>query len=484
MHKEEAGKEVKALFGEGTASEYLNYFTSRFPRLMLHCYSAVEMQAEKQFAEYIFKYQEPLTIKNTPGVDLHGTKLIIKFKEVTIIPATEVECDTLEIIAISHLFIEQNKTFYDFLQENAKNFTQLEFNEGSLKFDSMNKILQKLPNIKTILFDEVEYETPKTNQSIKKETCKKLVELKIIKKECSNLVQAFMECTNIQKLKVQNPAITLEEILQKFPKLKEFKVELNEEYPESNGEPAMAENLQMKVLEISLSFIEERIEETVFTLIQNQNKNASNKLLFLESFSFFIYNNITLSTSFKTNLTNHIFNMSFLTSFEIEGKVLLEGTGLIDYLKTSIISIMKVRNVDYGDVKKLNLLNVPTLEVFHIEINSQIPSNAQSASAPIPSNDQSLNSQINSYDDLDKLLRNIPTIKDLKIELKSCSPQSDVIELIRKVLTVGHVKRFELLSKQCDIKENDISTLTALLEQLECWKINELVKVANEQIVA
>ena len=45
---------VKALFGAGTEGEFLNYFTLRFPRLLVHCYSSVKKEARDMLKEYFY----------------------------------------------------------------------------------------------------------------------------------------------------------------------------------------------------------------------------------------------------------------------------------------------------------------------------------------------------------------------------------------------------------------------------------------------
>ena len=63
MHKEELKDTIKDLFGDGTEREFLNYITSRFPRLMVHCYNVVEMVAKDLLEEYFHFNADELAVK-------------------------------------------------------------------------------------------------------------------------------------------------------------------------------------------------------------------------------------------------------------------------------------------------------------------------------------------------------------------------------------------------------------------------------------
>ena len=51
MHKEEMKDEVKDSFGT-FESQYLRSLTSKFPRLLVHCYNAVEKEARDLLPKY------------------------------------------------------------------------------------------------------------------------------------------------------------------------------------------------------------------------------------------------------------------------------------------------------------------------------------------------------------------------------------------------------------------------------------------------
>ena len=113
MHKEELKDAVKDLFDNFTEAKYLRYFTSRFPRLLIHCYNAVEKEARDLLAEYFHEdasAQAQTTDNITRGITLYRSKLTINCNDVITFPEKKVEIDILEILNISHLLL--NKTKY------------------------------------------------------------------------------------------------------------------------------------------------------------------------------------------------------------------------------------------------------------------------------------------------------------------------------------------------------------------------------------
>ena len=125
----------------------------------MHCYRSVEMEAKVLFGEYF--YQDgapvasiaPVAVLSLRGFSLDGSTLRINCAEVTEFPTTKVQFDSFLISGYSHLFIEGNKSFTNFLQRNRSNVTHFVFSEGSLQFDSLNKILQKIPDLNKIQFN-------------------------------------------------------------------------------------------------------------------------------------------------------------------------------------------------------------------------------------------------------------------------------------------------------------------------------------------
>ena len=80
MYKIELKDEIKALFGDGTENKYLRYFTSRFPRLLVHCYNAVEKEARDLLAEYFHEdvsAQTPTAAISTRGLELEGSNKLL-----------------------------------------------------------------------------------------------------------------------------------------------------------------------------------------------------------------------------------------------------------------------------------------------------------------------------------------------------------------------------------------------------------------------
>ena len=324
MHKEELKDTIKDLFGEGTESNFLSYFTSKYPRLLVYCYNAVEKEARDLLAEYFYQdtlAQARIVAISTQGPELEGSKLTIRCKDVIAFPEWKIDFISLKIEGISRLLVEENKSFNNFLQRNGTNVTRLEFFEGSLKIDSVNKILLKLPNLKEINFGyDVEYEIPKTNQTIQTTTCRSLENLVILSSESLKLLQAFQECQTIQKLTVNKLKVTLDVILQKFANLEELKVVVDENYPVSLQHEANLSIRQLKVLSITFwprdEKIHENIHEKLVTFIQKQNN--------LQEFYFYSYSNSNPSQTLYSQLAAHIYNLKLLTILEIEEEQLLQ----------------------------------------------------------------------------------------------------------------------------------------------------------------
>ena len=256
MHKEELKDEIKALFIDGTENEFLNHFTSRFPRLLVHCYNAVENEARDLLAEYFYLNEEKLaakpamnsrkleaattpvaakqgealvralslnvseiadkamtpvdpietsawelravtvakSFKDTIGLKLEGSELTINCHDVITFPETIINLNTLKIFGISNLFMEKNKLFTKFLQRNGSNVTQLELNESSLTFESVNKIFHSLPKLKTTQYDRFKFNVQNTKPTLILEVLDEngFVNIKLLKKitkECLEVLK-------------------------------------------------------------------------------------------------------------------------------------------------------------------------------------------------------------------------------------------------------------------------------------------------------
>ena len=243
-------------------NNFLQYFTTRFAQLLMHCYNTVEkLSMEKEFGEHFYDNgsggspdrnsggnaggnsggnpegnlsgspggnpggnsggssgssgkstvnsggnnssnpagNQVVTIKTLE--DLTRSEYFTFCDQYTTFTEHKVEIDTIVLKNISHTFVEGKKTFLIFLQRNGANITQLKFSHGSLKFESLNEILQKLPNLRKIVFDEIKYQVLETKQIFDQATCQNLVELDIsenTEKAAAKLIQeAFQNYNNI-----------------------------------------------------------------------------------------------------------------------------------------------------------------------------------------------------------------------------------------------------------------------------------------------
>ena len=502
MHKEELKDAVKDLFGDFTEGEYLRYFTSRYPRLLVHCYNAVEKEARDLLAEYFLENasaQAPIAAIRTRSLGLYGSKLIINCEDDITFSKKKVEINTLKIENISHLFLEQNRSFTDFLQRNGLNVTQLEFSEGSLKFDSMNKILQQLPNLKEIQFGRVIYEASKTNQIIYRTTCKKLVKLEILSERNSHLLQAFQECRTIQKLTVNSSEVTLEEILQRYTCLDELNVEVLDNYPVSDQHEANSRIQQLKFLRIELRTKDEKIQERLASSIQKQNN--------LQQFYFDSISTYSLSQSVCQQLAAHICQLKRLRSLSIFDEILVEEVAgfaancrvantcleeltchlrpikspssffrhftnlkklhvscggdeetkikdLISSLNKSQLTSIRFGSLSSASFSLLHKLQVASLQVLVIQVNNE------------PED------KVAAFDVLQELLPKNPNITQFKILLLSNHDEPKSRELIPMILAaLPQLERLEF--RNCRKITPHVIKHIAALETLTSWKINE-----------
>ena len=498
MHKEQLKDAVKDLFVDFTEGEYFRYFTSKFPRLLVHCYNAVEKEARDLLAEYFHEdasAQAPRAAIGTRGIKLENSKLTISCRDVITFPGTNIWFDTLKIEDISHLLIEQNKLFTNFLQRNASNVIKLEFYEGSLRFLSMNKILQKLPNLKKIEFYGVEYNASKTNQTIQQTTCQNLVELVIRSLRSSNLLQAFLECKVIEKLTVIDPQVTLEEILQKYASLKELDVQVHDDYSVSDQHKANSKIHQLTVLTIKLCTENGKIHKKLMTLIQKQTN--------LEQFHFNSYN-CSPSQSVCQQLAAHIWQLKHLIVLTIFDEKLLEEVGtfaaqvantcleefgcqlrdfkslpssffehftnlrkldiscedaeetkvkdLISYMNQSQLTSIWLGNLSSKYFPLFQKLQVNLLQVFVIIINSE--------------------PQVPVFDMLQEFLPRHPNITDFEISFNFGYEEPKLQELIPMVLATLTKLKW-LVVENCPKITADVIKQIVALKTLKSWKINK-----------
>ena len=498
MHKEELKDVVKDLFGDFTESEYLKYFTSRFPRLLVYCYNVVEKEARDLLVEYFHEdalAQAPTAAIGTRAPELYGSKLTINCKDVITFPDTKVKIDFLMITNISHLFIEQNKSFTNFLQSNGSNVTQLEFDKGFLKFNSMNKILQKLPNLKEIKFKSIRYEASKTNQTIQQTTCRSLENLVILSAESSNLLQAFLECQTMKKLTVKDSEVTLDEILQKYASLEELHVEVRDNHPVSHQHETNANMHQLKVLKITLGTKDEKIHQQLFgSILKLKNlqqfefnspwqslckqlaahicklERLSSLLIYdkklLEEVELFAANNRVENTcleeficqlrhfkTFPSLFLGHFTNL-WKVDINCDNAEETKVADLISFMDKTQLTSITLRWLPSAYFALFQHLQIQSLEVLVIQINNE------------PED------EVPPFDVLQEFMPRHPNITQFEIRFWNDYDEPKSLELIPMILTtLTQLER--LVVWRCPkITENVIKPIAAL-KTLKSWKIND-----------
>ena len=133
---------------------YLKKFTTIFPRLLIHCYKSAETVAKNLFENYFCKKEvsneKSEADDKSHGIVLKGSTLRVEFNRDVKFSETSLEFDSLLLDHISHLSVLTNKSFFNFLHKNGSKVTELMLSNGTIKFDSLNTILKKLPDLKKI----------------------------------------------------------------------------------------------------------------------------------------------------------------------------------------------------------------------------------------------------------------------------------------------------------------------------------------------
>ena len=494
MHLIELKDVVRDLFGNGSEGEYLRYFTAKFPRLLVHCYNAVEKEGKELLIEYFHDDASaqaptiPIRIKSAE------TKFIINCKDD--IAFSDMDNNSLDIIVIcnsSRLFIEQNKSFNNFLHRNGSNVTHLEFFLGSLTFESLDKILQKLPNIQEIRFHGVEYGPSK---AVLETIFLNPVQSVLWSAESSKLLKAFLECQTMQKLKVMDNNVTFEEILQKYASLEELKVGVSDMYPVSDQQKATSTIHQLKVLRITLFTKNEQIYKQVISSIIKQN--------ILQQFHFNSFDNNSFSQSLYKPLAVHICQLERLNILMIDDEKLLKEVAafvansrvantrlqeftsrlshfkslpssflayftnlkqlvincyeaeetkvadLISYMNKTQLTSIRLWNLSSACSLLLQKLQVHSLKILEIEIRNKVP----------------------VFDILREFLPRHPNITQFEIKFKYDYDEPKSLKLIPMILaTLTKLERLEVWNHS-KITAKDIKQITAL-ETLKFWRIND-----------
>lgn len=501
------------MFGKFTEAEYLNYFTARFPRLLIHCYNSVEREARDLFGEYFHKTEAPTAalakiqaVKDEDIFQLIGSRLIIDCgKKVITFPETRVQFDALEIENISHLLIKGKKSFINFLQKNGSNVTQLEILRGSLKFESLNEILLKLPQLQTIKLYDIAYEASKTKPTIQPVTCQHLIELKIeydFKSTflLSNLFHAFHECQTIQRLTLSCAELPLH-ILQKFSRLDELTVNFDSSLPVSEAStPSHSSIKQLNVLNIKMDTrYDKKPLEKCLSFIQSQSH--------LQQFSYHSFFN--QSQLFCQSLAAHICKLEHLTHLKIVDEGLLEEVeafvatcsvpntsleeltyhnwklkktlpslffehftnlravdiscynfkelenfeSLFNFMSNSKLTSIKLRGLALANFQCITKLHVQLLQVLEVGFNN------------MPKD------KVLAFEVLQKVLPKHPSVTDLQVVFDRDYDDGKAQELITMI--VGTLPLLErLVIRNYSKITAEIITQIAELKTLQSWKIN------------
>ena len=485
-------------------TEYFNQFTTRFPWLLMHCYSAVRKEARHLFEDFYCQEEEstqaPLAVMVTSDLKLKRSQYHVVCKSSTKFHEPEAAFDSLVIEDITTVFVDDNKLFNEFLHKHGQSVTKmLTINRGSLKFYSITKVLEKLPNLQKVQFIRVNYEASKENPTIPQRYCQNLMEVDV-RNHGNELKQkilpAFKEIA-IKNLTAWYPEVALEEILQNFANLEELRVNIDEYYQARDPKNTNLNIVKLKVLKIHLYTSDDEIVDKVLDFIQDQDN--------LQKFS--LTTTSRHSQLFCKKLIDHIFALRHLTSLEIGGEDLLkkiesflsnaESPNIlveewtcklndINYLPSSFLvgftNVIKLNldcmignNKMYSDLigamnqtqlVEIDLKRVPAgkfyfftqlklgnLLALHVEITKLSESELV-------------------YADLKEILKNHPKITDFKLELTEKYEKQSLMEFITMVAeALQQLKTLQVFSYDSEIELEEIKKVDALKNVT--WRIND-----------
>ena len=510
MHKEELTDVIKDLFGDFTESEYFDYFITRFPRLLFHCYNSVETEAKDLFTEYFLEEKTsavkpaPTVIK--PQVILHGYDsqdftLLIDCKRIIEFPAINVQLQHLIIKDISHFFSVNNTSFTRFLQKNGSPVTEIRFSGGFLKFDSLKKILQELPNLRNISFDEVNYDAPKTNPKVQLPTCQNLFSVDIVNVN-SGVHHAFPERNSVETLTLKNPKGSFVEIGNTYLNLKKLSVVFNQTFSVNFSKILIGTTCQLDELDITKYVpLPRKLEESFVEFIKTQNnlqkiyyydtryskqseslfEKFAAHILKIKRLTWLQINSNQLGhgvSRYVENCKEKNTNLKELTCYlwQFESSTFLDHFTNLDKLEfldqkisscvffedvIGVINKSKLTSIKFQSIfsdifKKLCKLRLETLQDFHVDI-ADYSSDQKEVFLLLP-----------------QLLENCPNIRNFKMEFnkeysKSSLDEVDMIQMIVK--RWSKLESLNIRSIGYKMKPESIEEIEGL-KKLKYWKIN------------
>ena len=331
------------------------------------------------------------------------------------------------------------------------------------------------------------------------------MKLTFLNVEYSNLLQAFQECQTKKKLNVRLSIVTLEEILQKYAWLDELEVKVDDGYPVRDQHEANATIHQLKVLNIGLWTIDEKIQGELISSILKLNN--------LQQFNFNSkdYNGSynSLSQSLCQQLAAHICQLKSLTILMIVyDKNLLEeviafaanfrvaNTSLEEF-KCDLSYFKSLPSSSLGHFTNLRKLDIDCFNAEETKVEDLISFMDKSQLTSITLGflppayfQQFQHLQVDSLQVLEIKIHNMfqdkvpvleilqeflprhPNITHFEITFWNKHDESNSLELVPMILaTLTKLER--LVVGDCLKITADVIKQIAVLETLKSWKINE-----------
>ena len=204
----------------------------------------------------------------------------------------------LEISGMSNLFFEEKTTFLKFLAKSCDNVTNLVLLESDLRFNYFNHILQNLPNLWKISFNQAKVEARNDSMIESSLKTQKLIELEFL--NCSDSFIVLKTCRTIRKITIKGESCPdYFDILNNYYRLEELSIDVDNL---SNYYQEQKNLVQLKVLFIQIKRIANFDQDVMKKFIKEQKQ--------LEKFYFSCRGN--MDDSFCQNVFGHILQLKNL----------------------------------------------------------------------------------------------------------------------------------------------------------------------------
>lgn len=227
-----------AIIGGYSYSNYLQFVTEIIPTLPINCYRGVEKSSEtKNLFKNTLYETKVQTIDKDYDFQLNGDHVYFECSMDIEFIETTAQIESMEITNFTNLFLQRKKSFTNFLEKNCSKLKILIINYGYFKFHYFNLLLEKIPELNTLVLQNVKFEVDVKQLPVQRVNCQNLMVLEISNSD-ARLLDLFENCSNIKILKyfpLKNtfklqPQPSLFTIIARYPSLEELSVRVFDKY--------------------------------------------------------------------------------------------------------------------------------------------------------------------------------------------------------------------------------------------------------------